>query len=209
VSAFEKEYADFIGTRHCIGVGNGLDALRLIMKAWIDMGVMKEGDEVIVPANTYIATILAISDNRLKPVLVEPEIKTYNLDISHIERKITNRTRAVMVVHLYGQACWSEQLEELAGRYNLKIIEDNAQAAGAVVSMEQGARSMEHGAWSIRRGADKWGMEHGASAGGRTSGARSIRRGADKWGMEHGASAGGRTSGARSKGHGAGEHLPA
>ncbi len=131
VTAFEKEYSEFIGTKHCIGVANGLDALRLILKAYIEMGVMQEGDEVIVPANTYIATILAITDNRLKPVLVEPDNKTYNLDISIIEQYITSRTKAIMVVHLYGQACWSVQLEEIAKRHNLKIIEDNAQAAGA------------------------------------------------------------------------------
>ncbi len=114
VSAFEKEYSEYIGTKHCIGVANGLDALRLILKAYIELGVMKEGDEVIVPANTYIATILAITDNRLKPVLVEPDINTYNLDISLIEQHITPRTRAIMVVHLYGQACWSAHLEEIA-----------------------------------------------------------------------------------------------
>ncbi|MBE0675164.1 MAG: DegT/DnrJ/EryC1/StrS family aminotransferase [Bacteroidales bacterium] len=136
VTAFEKEYAEYIGTRHCIGVANGLDALRLIMKAWIEMGVMKEGDEVIVPANTYIASILAITDNRLKPVLVEPDINTYNLDLSLIEKHITPRTRAIMVVHLYGRVCWPEGLEQIAGRYNLKIIEDNAQAAGAVWSID-------------------------------------------------------------------------
>ena len=134
VTAFEKEYADFIGTRNCIAVANGLDALRLILKAYIEMGVMKEGDEVIVPANTYIATILAVTDNRLKPVLVEPDINTYNIDISLIEQHITTRTKAIMVVHLYGQACWSEQLEEIAKKHNLKIIEDNAQAAGAGLS---------------------------------------------------------------------------
>lgn len=131
VTAFEQEYSEYIGTRHCIGVANGLDALRLIFKAYIEMGFMKEGDEVIVPANTYIATILAITDNRLKPVLVEPDIYTYNIDISLIEKHITTRTRAIMVVHLYGQACWSEQIEEIARKYNLKVIEDNAQAAGA------------------------------------------------------------------------------
>jgi dTDP-4-amino-4,6-dideoxygalactose transaminase len=131
VKAFEKEYATYIGSKHCIGVANGLDALRLILKAYIEMGVMQEGDEVIVPANTFIATILAITDNRLKPVLVEPDINTYNLDISLIEQQITPRARAIMVVHLYGQACWSKQLEEIANKYNLKIIEDNAQAAGA------------------------------------------------------------------------------
>jgi dTDP-4-amino-4,6-dideoxygalactose transaminase len=134
VSSFEKEYAEYIGCRNCIGVANGLDALRLILKAWIETGVMKEGDEVIVPANTYIASILAITDNRLKPILVEPDMNTYNLDISLIEASITSRTRAIMVVHLYGQACWSSQIEELEKKYNLKIIEDNAQAAGAILA---------------------------------------------------------------------------
>lgn len=133
VKAFEAEYSLFIGTKHCIGSANGLDALRLIFKAYIEMGHMKEGDEVIVPANTFIASILAITDNRLKPVLVEPDIKTYNLNISLIEHQITPRTKAIMVVHLYGQACWSQELEEIAERYNLKIIEDNAQAAGAII----------------------------------------------------------------------------
>jgi dTDP-4-amino-4,6-dideoxygalactose transaminase len=131
VAGFENEYAKYIGAKHCIGVANGLDALRLILKAYIEMGVMKEGDEVIVPANTYIASILAITDNRLKPVLVEPDINTYNLDIPLIEQHITARTKAIMVVHLYGQTCWSEQLEEIAKKYNIKIVEDNAQAAGA------------------------------------------------------------------------------
>jgi dTDP-4-amino-4,6-dideoxygalactose transaminase len=133
VKAFEEEYGAYIGSKHCIGVANGLDALRLILKAYIEMGLMKEDDEIIVPANTYIATILAITDNRLKPVLVEPDTKTYNIDISLIEKHITQRTRGIMIVHLYGQACWSSQLKALAGRYNLKIIEDNAQAAGAKV----------------------------------------------------------------------------
>jgi len=105
--------------------------LRLILKAYIEMGVMQEGDEVIVPANTYIATILAISDNKLKPVLVEPDMDTYNLHISWVEKYITDRTKAILVVHLYGRVCWSEELEVLANRYNLKIIEDNAQAIGA------------------------------------------------------------------------------
>lgn len=131
VKQFEKNLAKYIGVKHVIGVANGLDALRLILKAYIEMGIMQEGNEVIVPANTYIASILAISDNRLKPVLVEPDIKTYNLDISLIEQHITPRTRAIMVVHLYGQVCWSEELEVLAKKHNLKIIEDNAQAIGA------------------------------------------------------------------------------
>jgi dTDP-4-amino-4,6-dideoxygalactose transaminase len=128
---FEKEYAAYIGSKHCIGVANGLDALRLILKAYIEMGVMKEGDEVIVPANTYIASILAITYNRLTPVLIEPNINTYNIDISSIEQHITSRTRAIMVVHLYGQVCWSDNMTKIAKKYNLKIIEDNAQAAGA------------------------------------------------------------------------------
>ncbi len=134
VNAFEREYADYIGTKHCIGVANGLDALRLILRAWIVMGIMEEGDEVIVPANTFIASVLAITENRLTPVFVEPDIKTYNLDIELLEPHITDRTKAIMVVHLYGQACWSSKLEEIAKKYNLKIIEDNAQAAGAKVS---------------------------------------------------------------------------
>jgi len=131
-AAFEREYAAYIGVKHCIGVANGLDALRLIMKAWIETGEMSEGDEVIVPANTYIASILAITDNRLKPVLVEPDIATFNLDLDQVEKHITSRTKAIMVVHLYGRACWSDELERVARKYNLKIIEDNAPAAGAV-----------------------------------------------------------------------------
>lgn len=137
VKQFETHLANFIGVKHAIGVANGLDALRLILKAYIELGIMQEGDEVIVPANTYIATILAITDNRLKPVLVEPDIQTYNLDISLIEKHITPRSRAIMVVHLYGRVCWSEELESIAKRYNLKIIEDNAQAIGAIYTEYQ------------------------------------------------------------------------
>lgn len=132
VKLFENNLANYIGVKNTIGVANGLDALRLILKAYIEIGFMQEGDEVIVPANTYIASILAISDNRLKPILVEPDINTYNLDISLIEQHITTRTRAIMVVHLYGQICWSKELEVIAKKRNLKIIEDNAQAIGAI-----------------------------------------------------------------------------
>ncbi|MDR0866643.1 MAG: DegT/DnrJ/EryC1/StrS family aminotransferase [Candidatus Symbiothrix sp.] len=131
VKTFEQRFSDFVGSKHTVTCANGLDALRLILKAYIELGVMQEGDEVIVPANTYIATILAITDNRLKPVLVEPDIQTYNLNISLIEQAITPKTKAIMVVHLYGQTCWSEELEKLAKKYHLKIIEDNAQAIGA------------------------------------------------------------------------------
>lgn len=132
LKSFETNLAAYVGVKNAIGVANGLDALRLILKAYIEMGVMAEGDEVIVPANTYIASILAISDNRLKPVLVEPDINTYNLDISLIEKHITPRTKAIMVVHLYGQVCWSDELEAIAQKHNLKIIEDNAQGIGAI-----------------------------------------------------------------------------
>ena len=128
---FEKEYAAYCGSKHCIGVANGLDALRLILKAWMEMGLMKEGDEIIVPANTYIASILAITDNRLVPVLVEPDINTYNINPFLIEEKITNRTRAIMMVHLYGQIAMHPEIEILVTKYNLKLIEDAAQSQGA------------------------------------------------------------------------------
>lgn len=130
IVAFEKEYAEFIGTKHCIGVANGLDALRLILRAYIEMGVMKEGDEIIVPANTYIASILAITENRLKPVLVEPDIQTYNINPFLIEGKITERTKGIMIVHLYGQNAMHPEIHRLVDKYKLKLIEDNAQAQG-------------------------------------------------------------------------------
>lgn len=130
VKAFEKEYGEYIGTKHCIGVANGLDALRLIFKAYLEMGVMKEGDEIIVPANTYIASILAITDNRLTPVLVEPNINTYNIDPFLIESKITVRTKGIMIVHLYGQNAMHPEVQRLVEKYNLKLVEDNAQAQG-------------------------------------------------------------------------------
>jgi dTDP-4-amino-4,6-dideoxygalactose transaminase len=132
VKQFEKNISEYIGAKNTIGVANGLDALRLILKAYIELGVMKEGDEIIVPANTYIASILAITDNRLKPILVEPDIDTYNIDYTLIEKHITAKTRAIMVVHLYGCICWSPLLKTLSEKYNLKIIEDNAQAFGAI-----------------------------------------------------------------------------
>lgn len=131
VRQFESNLKDYIGAKNAIAVGNGLDALRLIFKAYIELGVMNRGDEVIVPANTYIASILSVSDNQLKPVFVEPDLQTYNIDFDKIEQAITPRTRAIMVVHLYGKACWNSKLKQLAEKYNLKIIEDNAQAIGA------------------------------------------------------------------------------
>jgi dTDP-4-amino-4,6-dideoxygalactose transaminase len=130
VKAFEEVYASYIGTKHCIGVANGLDALRLILRAFIEFGVMKEGDEIIVPANTYIASILAITENRLAPVLVEPDINTYNIDPFLIEERITERTKGIMIVHLYGQNAMHPEIQRLVEKYNLKLLEDNAQAHG-------------------------------------------------------------------------------
>lgn len=129
---FTKNFAQYCGTKYCIGVANGLDALNLIIKA-MGFGV---GDEIIVPANTYIASILAITQNGCTPVLVEPDINTYNINPDLIEEKITSRTKAIMVVHLYGQAVQMEKIWELAKKYNLKIIEDSAQAHGAGINVE-------------------------------------------------------------------------
>lgn len=131
VESFENEFAQYCGVKHCIGVGNGLDALILILQAYKELGMINDGDEVIVPANTYIATILAISKNNLRPVLVEPDIDTYNIDPAKIEEKITPRTKAVMVVHLYGQTADMEPIWQIAKKHDLKVIEDSAQAHGA------------------------------------------------------------------------------
>ena len=132
VKLFESNLSSYIGAKHTIGVANGLDALRLIFKAYIELGIMQPGDEVIVPANTYIASLLAVTDNNLVPVLVEPDADNYNIDITLIEEKITSRTRAIMVVHLYGQIVFSDAIEALAKKYNLRVVEDNAQAIGAI-----------------------------------------------------------------------------
>ena len=131
VKTFETNLANYLGTKNCIGVANGLDALRLILRGYIELGHLNLGDEIIVPANTYIASVLAITDNGLIPIFVEPDIETYNLDISKIEQKITPRTKAIMIVHLYGQIIFSKELKALANKKNLKIIEDNAQSIGA------------------------------------------------------------------------------
>ena len=131
VEAFEKEFAEYCGTKYCLGVGNGLDALSLIIRGYKELGIFKENDEIIVPANTYVASILSISDNNLKPVLVEPDINTYNINPDFIEKNITDKTKAIMVVHLYGQPVDMEPIWEIAKKCNLKIIEDSAQAHGA------------------------------------------------------------------------------
>lgn len=129
---FEEAYRQYIGSSHCIGVANGLDALRLILRGYIALGIMKEGDEIIVPANTFIASILAITDNRLKPILVEPDLSTYQIDDMRIEAAITEKTRAIMIVHLYGQCAYTDKIAGLCKKYNLKLIEDNAQAVGSM-----------------------------------------------------------------------------
>lgn len=129
---FERHYADYIGTRFCVGCGNGLDALSLILQAYIEMGVMQEGDEVIVPANTFIATVLAVTANRLKPVLIEPDAETLQIDDRLIEQAITPRTRAVLIVHLYGRCAYTDEIGTICRRHRLKLIEDNAQAHGCL-----------------------------------------------------------------------------
>lgn len=128
---FEKEFAEYCGTKHCIGVANGLDALILILRAYKELGVMNDGDEVIVPSNTYIASILAISENGLIPVLVEPDLETYLIDPAKIEEKVTSKTKAILPVHLYGQTCQMDLINQIAKKYNLKVIEDSAQSHGA------------------------------------------------------------------------------
>ena len=129
---FERHYSEYIGTKYTVGVANGLDALIWILRGYIELGVMKPGDEVIVPANTYIATILAITENGLKPVLVEPNINTYQIDDRLIEAAITDRTRAIMIVHLYGCCAYTDKIGDICKKHNLKLMEDNAQAHGCL-----------------------------------------------------------------------------
>ncbi len=131
LKSFEENFAKYCGTKYCIGVGNGLDALMLIIRAYKELGIFQEKDEVLVPANTYIATILAISNNNLVPVLIEPELETFNINPNLIEKHITKKTKAIIVVHLYGQPVNMKPIQEIAKKYNLAIIEDSAQAHGA------------------------------------------------------------------------------
>ena len=135
---FERNYATYIGTKYCVGVANGLDALTLILRAYIEKGVMESGDEVIVPANTFIASILSISDCGLTPVLVEPCIDTFQIDDSQIEEVITERTKALMIVHLYGRCAYTEKIGMICKKHQLKLIEDNAQAHGCFAPMDNG-----------------------------------------------------------------------
>ena len=136
VKEFETNFANYCGTKHCIGVGNGLDALVLIFKAYIELGKLNKGDEVIVPANTYIASILAVLQADLVPVLVEPNLETYNINPDLIEDKITLKTKAILPVHLYGQLCEMDKINAIASNYNLLVIEDAAQAQGARESVQ-------------------------------------------------------------------------
>ena len=129
---FEKEFAEYCGVKYCIGVANGLDALILVLRAWKELGYLEDGDEVLVPANTYIASILAITENKLVPVLVEPDIETYNINPALIENYITEKTKAILPVHLYGLLCNMPEISAIARKYNLLILEDCAQAHGAI-----------------------------------------------------------------------------
>lgn len=134
--SFEKNFANYIGTKYCIGCANGLDALIWIFRAYIELGVMQPGDEVIVPANTYIATILAITENNLTPILVEPKLTSLEIDDDKIEEAITSRTKAICIVHLYGRNAYTEKIGSICKKYNLKLIEDNAQAHGCKAPVE-------------------------------------------------------------------------
>lgn len=142
---FEREFAAYCGTRHCIGVANGLDALVLVIRAWKELGYMSEGDEVIVPSNTYIASVLAISENGLVPVLVEPDPRTLNLCPVKVESAITNKTKAILPVHLYGRMANMPKIAEIAKRHNLLVLEDSAQAHGAHID------GRKAGNWGMHR----------------------------------------------------------
>ncbi len=132
LEAFEREFADYCESEYCIGVANGLDALVLILRAYIELGIISKGDEIIVPSNTYIASILAISENGLTPVLVEPNVDTFNINSNLIEASITDKTKAILTVHLYGQVTDIDEINVIAKKHNLKVIEDCAQAHGAL-----------------------------------------------------------------------------
>ena len=153
VKLFETNFANYCGTKYCIGVANGLDALILILKGYIALGKLEKGDEVIVPSNTYIATILAILQADLVPVLVEPNIETYNINPDLIEEKITPKTKAILPVHLYGQLAEMDKINAIAKLYNLLVVEDAAQAHGS--KLEDGRWKMEDGSWKLEDGRKK------------------------------------------------------
>jgi len=134
VKAFEKEFAKYCGTKYCIGVANGLDALLITIRAWKELGKLKEGDEIIVPANTYIASVLAITENKLKPIFVEPDPNTYNLSSQNIQKAITKKTKGILAVHLYGQIAPMKDIMKIANNNDLFVLEDSAQACGAEIN---------------------------------------------------------------------------
>ncbi|WP_336667255.1 DegT/DnrJ/EryC1/StrS family aminotransferase [Enterobacter mori] len=146
LSAFESEFAKYCGVKYCIGVANGLDALILVIRAWKELGKLADGDEVIVPANTYIASVLAITENNLVPVFVEPDGNTFNLNAQKIEEVITDKTKAILPVHLYGQICDMPAIKKVADKYNLLILEDSAQSHGAEIA------GIKAGAWGDASG---------------------------------------------------------
>lgn len=146
---FEQEFANYCETTYCCGVGNGLDALKLIFKAYIELGYFQEGDEVLLPANTYIASALSVSEVGLKPILVDCNPITYNIETTHLEKYITSRTKAILVVHLYGQVADIEALHSIAEKYNLKLIEDAAHAHGATYNGKKTGNLGDAGAFSF------------------------------------------------------------
>ncbi len=137
VKSFEKDFSDYCGTKYCVGVANGLDALSLTLRAWKELKKLSDGDEVLVPANTYIASILAITENNLKPILVEPDPITFNIDPKNIERLITSKTKVIMPVHLYGWLCPMPEIMQIAEHHNLLVLEDCAQAHGALLNRKR------------------------------------------------------------------------
>jgi len=137
LKSFEKEFSEYCGSEYCIGVGNGLDALSLTLKAWKELGKIKDGDEVIVPSNTYVASILAITQNNLKPIMVEPDAESYNLDHNKIEQSITKKTKVILVVHLYGQIADMLEINKIAKKHKLLVLEDSAQAHGACINKKK------------------------------------------------------------------------
>jgi dTDP-4-amino-4,6-dideoxygalactose transaminase len=143
VATFESNFANYCGTKHCIGVGNGFDAMVLIFKGYIQLGKLQKGDEVIVPANTYIASILAILEADLVPILVEPKLETYNLNPNLIPEKITSKTKAILAVHLYGQLAEMDKINTIAAKNNLIVVEDAAQAHGAICNLQPSTRNLQ------------------------------------------------------------------
>ena len=146
VKGFETTFAKYCGTKYCIGTGNGLDALTLIFEGFKSLSLLKENDEVLVPANTYIASVLSIINTKLKPVFVEPDIITFNISVSELEKQITPKTKAVLAVHLYGQLANMSGINNLAKKYNLLVIEDAAQAHGAIDENNKRAGNLSHAA---------------------------------------------------------------